>query len=103
MLMKKIPGDMFQIQEASTGMQGIEKYKHQPADLVFLDLTMPDMDGFETLEQLKLIDSQVKVVVVSADIQESSREKAMQLGALDFLQKPASQEMVQHVLDAYLS
>ncbi len=84
-------------------MQGIEKYKHQPADLVFLDLTMPDMDGFETLEQLKLIDSQVKVVVVSADIQESSREKAMQLGALDFLQKPASQEMVQHVLDAYLS
>ena len=103
MLIKKLPPNTYTILEASSGAQGLEVYQENEVDLIFLDLTMPDMDGFETLEKLKQIDSQAKVVVLSADVQISSQERVMQLGALDFLHKPANVDHVHALLDKHLS
>ena len=53
-------------------------------DLIFLDLTMPEMDGYGVLETLKRR-VRSKVIVVSGDIQPEAHERVMALGALDFI------------------
>jgi two-component system chemotaxis response regulator CheY len=78
--------------EASSGMQALEGFVVNPPDLVMLDLTMADLGGMEVLERLREIDPDVKVIVVSADIQRSTGRMATEKGAKRFLGKPADPE-----------
>lgn len=78
--------------EASSGMQALEGFVLNPPDLVMLDLTMADLGGMEVLERLREIDPDVKVIVVSADIQRSTGRMATEKGAKRFLGKPADPE-----------
>ena len=98
MLARALPQGDFQLREAGGGLQGLEMYQQEKADLVLLDLTMPGMDGFETLARLMETDPQAKVVVVSADIQAMAQAKVKKLGALDFVPKPCTQEKMGAVL-----
>ena len=93
------PGD-YTIAEAGGGREGLEQYQAHRADLVLLDLTMPDMDGFETLTRLKDLDPEARVVIQSADVQESSREKAFALGAEDFLMKPPKADALRQLIES---
>ena len=77
-----------EILQAANGEECVAIYKEQKPDLVFLDLTMPIMDGFEALKYLKLYDKDAKVVIVSADIQKGSLDKVKESGAIDFVKKP---------------
>lgn len=97
MLAKCLPKGDYQLRQANGGAQGLEMYQKQKADLVFLDLTMPDMDGFETLSRLLEADPKAKVVVVSADIQSKAQEKVLSLGALDFVPKPPTAEKMDSI------
>lgn len=65
-------------------------YSQYKPDLVLLDLNMPIMDGFEILRRLQdiEIDSYIPVMVLSANADDESRLKALDLGAMDFLNKP---------------
>lgn len=103
MFKRELPNEGYEILEASSGASGIEIYKNESIDLVFLDLTMPEMDGFQALEILKNIDPQVKVIILSADVQTTSREKAFELGAVDFVNKPINNENLKCVLERELS
>lgn len=76
------------IDEASNGQECLDLYKENDYSIVFLDLTMPIMDGFEALEKIKEYDNNASVVIVSADIQKGSMEKVRKNGALDFVKKP---------------
>ncbi len=78
----------FNIYEACNGQEALQIYINTSIDIVFLDLTMPVMDGFTALEKIKEYDKNSKVVVVSADIQKVSMDKVRQLGAIDFIKKP---------------
>ena len=102
MLKAKLPSGDYILEEAGGGQEGLDRYRANRADLVFLDLTMPDMDGFETLQQLKTFDPEVRVVIQSADVQESSKEKAFALGAEAFLQKPPKIENLQQFIAPWL-
>jgi CheY-like chemotaxis protein len=68
-------------------------------NIAFLDLTMPIMDGFEALEKIKEFDNNAKVVIISADIQKLSMDKALQLGAFNFIKKPIDTAKMQQILD----
>lgn len=92
----------YDLDEADGGRKCLELYSQSPYDLVLLDLTMPEMDGFETLEELKKIDSNAMVVVVTADIQQKAQEKVMSLGALEVVSKPPSPEKMAAVMEKYL-
>lgn len=74
--------------EADNGEQAIATYKEWRPDLVLLDLTMPGMTGYEVLAALKAFDPTARVVVVSADIQQSAVERVKQLGAFTHVNKP---------------
>lgn len=81
-----------EIIEAENGAVAVELYKKEKPDVVFLDLTMPVMDGYEALEEIIKIDSYAQVVIVSADIQTEARERVLKAGAKSMCNKPISDE-----------
>ena len=90
--------DKVEIHEAQNGLEALELYKELLPKIAFLDLTMPVMDGFEALEKIKEFDKDAKVVIISADIQKLSMDKALQLGAFNFIKKPIDLEKMQQIL-----
>ncbi len=74
--------------EASNGEDALKVFENERPDIIFLDLTMPGMSGFEVLDRVKQIDKNATVVVVTADRQQTTKEKILALGAIDLLTKP---------------
>lgn len=92
-LMRALPaGWNVTLHQAADGLEGVEQILMGHGDLIFLDLTMPQMDGYGVLETLKREGLRSKVIVVSGDIQPEAHARVMALGALDFIKKPASPE-----------
>jgi DNA-binding NtrC family response regulator len=76
------------VEEAENGKKGLKLFKADPADLVILDLKLPDTDGLAVLKQLKSIDSEIPVVMMTAYGEVETAVEAVRGGAYDFLQKP---------------
>jgi len=76
------------IQEAVNGRDAIEKFRETRPDLVTLDITMPEVDGIEALQAIKVIDPDARVLMVSAMGQQKLIVDALEAGAADFLVKP---------------
>ena len=93
----KESSDIFQ---GENGVEAIDLYKEHGPDIVFLDLTMPGMDGFEALAHIREFDNNCRVHVVTADIQAKSREKVMALGAVGVEGKPISAERLAEIFAA---
>jgi two-component system chemotaxis response regulator CheY len=78
----------YAVAEAEDGMSALERYFLERPDLVLLDLVMKGMNGLDVLKKLTEMDGQARVIVVSADVQDSSRVLAESGGAAGFLTKP---------------
>ncbi|HMM20748.1 MAG TPA: response regulator [Selenomonadales bacterium] len=76
------------VAEAANGLEAIKKYRTAKPDITLLDIVMPGMDGLATLKKLREINSDAKVIMVSAMDDELSIKKAIQAGAKSFLAKP---------------
>ncbi len=74
--------------EAQDGMEGIAIFKKEPPSAVLLDLKMPGMDGIQTLAELKKIDSDIPIIMVTAFADIPTAVQAIKMGAYDFLTKP---------------
>lgn len=91
--------DDFEIIEACNGQEAVDLYSQNKPNLTFLDLTMPIMDGFEALEKIKEIDKDSTVIIISADIQKNSIEKARELGAANFIKKPIDASKLTQIIE----
>jgi two-component system chemotaxis response regulator CheY len=80
--------------EAGNGIEALQKYAQQRPDGVLMDITMPDMDGIETLKKLVEMDGSVKVAMVTAMGQQSLVIEALKSGARDFVVKPFNADRV---------
>lgn len=90
-VMRALPeGWDVEVSLAGNGIECLEAIRAGKGEMVFLDLTMPEMDGYQVLEQVKAEGLKAVIIVISADIQPTARERVMQLGALDFIRKPSS-------------
>jgi two-component system chemotaxis response regulator CheY len=78
----------YDVVEAEDGLIALERYFLEKPDVVLLDLVMKGMYGLDVLTKLRELDAGAKVVVVSADIQTSSKELVEQAGAKAFVNKP---------------
>lgn len=76
---------------AENGFTGLSLWKSNNPDLILLDLGLPDIDGTEILEQIRL-ESSIPVIVISARGQEREKVSALDLGADDYITKPFSVE-----------
>lgn len=78
--------------QAENGAIAVELFEKEKPRVVFLDLTMPVMDGFEALVKIMKIDSDAQVVVVSADIQAEAKKRVLADGAKAMCPKPINDE-----------
>ena len=92
----------YQVVEAEDGMSALERYFLEKPDLVLLDLVMRGMSGLDVLAKLHELDGDARVVVVSADIQDSSREMAESGGASGFVTKPVERTEILKVIASVL-
>ena len=89
------------ISYAENGEQAIDAIKQGKGDILFLDLNMPVLDGYGTLEIIQAQDLPTLTIVVSGDIQPEAHHRVSALGALDFIQKPTDKDKVQQLLTTY--
>ena len=80
--------------EAEDGVKAIEVYTAEKPDLVFMDITMPNKDGLETLKEIKAMDPAATVVMCSAMGQEAMVMDSIKSGAKDFIVKPFKPERI---------
>jgi len=73
---------------ASNGVEAIEMFRRTDPDLVTMDLTMPQMDGIECIEQIVRLKPAVRILVISALADKATAVDAMEKGANGFLNKP---------------
>ncbi|MDN3685747.1 response regulator [Vibrio sinaloensis] len=81
------------------GKLALEQMAQTNIDVLFLDLTMPVMDGFEVLASLPVNNHPTKVIIVSGDIQAAAKQRCRALGALDFIEK---NRLIPLILPSYL-
>lgn len=86
---------------AEDGSQALAILKEHPIDILFLDLTMPVMDGFGVLERLPINSHPTQIIVVSGDVQEKAKQRCYNLGAHEFLEKPFKPEVIADLLHRY--
>lgn len=77
---------------ANDGRKALEIFEKVKPNWVFLDIKMPDMDGFEFLAKIKKLDPKVNVIMITGREDKQSQEKARKLGALDYIIKPLDLE-----------
>lgn len=78
----------YEVGEAENGQEAIQKYQTYRPDLVLMDITMPVMDGITATREIKSLDGNAKVVMVSALGQQTMVIEAIKAGAKDFVVKP---------------
>ncbi|MDO8909182.1 MAG: response regulator [Pseudohongiella sp.] len=86
---------------ASNGEEALQAIQEGKAHLMFLDLNMPVMNGYEVLEQIRRQDLQTMVLVVSGDVQPEAYGRVMSKGALDFISKPVTAFQIKEILTRY--
>ncbi len=82
------------IGEAENGQMAIKKYKELGPDIVTMDITMPEMDGIQALKEIKKIDPNATIIMISAMGQESYVKDAIIAGAKGFIIKPWKEDTV---------
>ncbi len=102
MLIKALPSHWdVEISQASNGLEALAAYRAGKAEIIFLDLTMPVMDGYSVLEEMQRESLNTFVIVVSADIQQQAVERVKKLGAMAFIRKPVNAEAIENVFKEF--
>jgi two-component system chemotaxis response regulator CheY len=83
-----------QVIEAANGQAAIEAYVRDQPDAVLMDITMPEMDGLEALDQIRALDPEARVAMLTAMGQQSVVMDAIRRGAREFLVKPFAADPV---------
>lgn len=85
--------------EAGNGREAVELYRTLRPDLVTMDVVMPEMTGLEALRQIRAVDPDARVVMVTALDQKQTLVEAIRDGALDFVVKPFDRQRITGLLD----
>lgn len=91
---KLLQDNGYETLEAANGVEAVKKYQECKPDGVLMDITMPDMDGIQTLKKLIEIDASAKIAMVTAMGQQSLVIEALKCGARDFVVKPFNADRV---------
>ncbi|MCI8673183.1 MAG: response regulator [Lachnospiraceae bacterium] len=90
------------IVEAQDGAEAVTKFAEENPDLVFMDITMPNMDGLQALKKIKENHPDAKIVMCTAMGQETMVLDAIKSGAKDFIVKPFTPERIAETAQKFL-
>ena len=88
--------------EAQDGAEAVEKYAAEKPDMVFMDITMPNMDGLQALKKIKEGNPDARIVMCTAMGQQSMVVEAIKYGAKDFIVKPFNAERIVEAVNQIL-
>ncbi len=88
-----------EVLQADGGKAGLKMIQENSIDCVFLDLLMPEMEGYGVLESLKAQGADIPVFIITADIQDTVRVKCLDLGAAGLLNKPPLKEEILRIVE----
>ncbi len=101
-LVKRLKKRKLDVTSAESGKEALQVLRENPIDVVVLDVRMPDMDGLETLKEIKRIRPSVEVIMLTGHANVEVAMEGMELGAFDYLMKPMDiDELLYKLQDAY--
>lgn len=102
LLLKTILKKHCNVLHAKTGKELLEIYKEKHADLILMDIKMPEMNGIEALKEIRTFDKDIPVIMQSAYAFENDMEQARQAGCNGFVTKPINIKMLKSTLSSFL-
>lgn len=91
-----------EVDTALSGKECLEKVKSNSYDIVFMDIMMPEMDGVQTFQNLKLIDGfSTPVIALTADATTGAKEKYLNLGFSNYIAKPIDLEILTNIINKF--
>ncbi len=93
------------LDEASSGAQALTLFEANDYDLIFMDCQMPDMDGFETARQIRVLESaetEPAIIAVTADAMKGAEQKCLEAGMDDYISKPVNKRKLLSVLQQWV-
>ena len=84
----------FLVREAGSGLEGLRELEEQPAEVVVLDVGMPDMDGIQVLREIKMRFPRTQVLMLTGHADMEVAISGMAMGAFDYLMKPVELEIL---------
>ncbi len=107
LLAKKVISAHFeniQILEAKDGLQSIALYKQFKPSIVFMDVQMPEMNGYEATRTIRSFEGGDKVAIIglTAGILQGEKEKCFEAGMNEYLSKPLAKEAMQHTIEKWM-
>lgn len=101
-IVKRLNARKIQAEGANSGVKALEILKDKDFDVIVLDVKMPDMDGIEALRHIKKLKPEVEVIMLTGHASMEFGLKGMQLGAFDYVMKPAPlNELLDTISQAY--
>jgi len=98
-----IESEGYTVVEAENGVEALKVYEAENPDLIFCDVTMPEMDGIETLKKLREMNPKVKVVMLTSVGEQTVLMDALNSGAKNFIVKPFDENKVLEVIKTLLN
>lgn len=93
--------DITRIHEASNGKDAIEKYRRYSPDIIFLDISMPVVNGMECLTHIKSQSPDAYIALVSGHSDVRTVKEAISSGANGYIVKPFSADKIKAIIDQY--
>ena len=91
-LQKMLEAQGLTVRAAGSGAEALEELKRSPCDVIVLDIRMPDMDGLAALKEIKSINPEVEVIILSGHASMDAAMEINRLGGYDYLMKPCPLE-----------
>ena len=91
----------FDIALANDGLEAVEMAKNNKYDIIFMDLQMPNMDGFEATKHIREIDTNTPIIALSAAVMEKDKELTSEAGMNDHLAKPIDKSKLYTIVEKY--
>jgi two-component system, chemotaxis family, chemotaxis protein CheY len=100
---KVLQDNGYEVLQAENGADAVRQYAEHRPDAVLMDITMPEMDGLAALKEIRKLDPQARVAMVTAMGQQAIVMEALKAGAKDFVLKPFQPDRVLGALHKLLS
>jgi len=97
-IFSKVLGDEYNVLSSKTGREGFAMIKKEKPDLVFLDVRLPDTPGVELLQEVRKIEKNLLVIMLTACESVQTAVEAMKLGAYDYLTKPVPNDRLKIII-----
>lgn len=92
----------FEVLNAKDGRECLDTAASEKPDVILLDLNMPVLSGLEVLKALKEKGVTPKILVITADIQDTTKQRCIDCGAVGFINKPVEEEVLREQLQSLL-